>query len=127
MVTPNREKSKEKEDVYQVYSCYSKTDIAVIISKTYKQILKSLCQVFQLLVGTKSLTDTDLICTNYIIYVRKYMKQGGNHSSPSEPLLRAAFSPEDENALMESKNYILTLLKQTPVKQGIITKIKKCS
>ena len=88
--------------------------------KTHKkQILKNLCPVSKSFVGTKSLTDTDLICTNCIINVKKYMKQCEDYSNPSEPMLKAASSSEDENASMESTNQILTLLKQTPIKRGI--------
>ena len=84
--------------------------------KTYKkQILKNLCPVPNSLVGTKSLTDTDLICTNCIINVKQYE----NYSNPNEPMLKAASFFDDENALMEFTNQILTLLKQTPIKQDI--------
>ena len=44
------------------------------------------------------------------------MKQCEDYSNPNESMLKAAFSSEDENALMESTNQILTLLKQTPIK-----------
>ena len=88
--------------------------------KTHKkQILKNLCPFCKSLFGTKSLTDTDLICTNCITNVKKYMKQCEDYSNPGEPMLKAASSFEGENALMESTNQILTLLKQTPIKQGI--------